>query len=53
MPTATEFHQEKLDMLKKQQLIPQDATIEDYGFLFEFEGTDCLFWNQKNTGQVI
>lgn len=38
MPRTTEYHQEKLDMLKKQQLIPDDgSTIEDYGFLFEFK----------------
>jgi hypothetical protein len=30
------YHQEMLDMLKKQQLIPQEATIENYDFLFEF-----------------
>jgi hypothetical protein len=31
-----EYHQEMLDMLKKQQLVPQDATVENHDFLFEF-----------------
>jgi hypothetical protein len=32
-----EYHQEMLDMLKKQQLVPDDSTIEDYAFLFNNE----------------
>ena len=31
------YHQDMLDMLKKQQLIPDDSTIEDYAFLFNNE----------------
>lgn len=34
LPKPTEYHQETLDMLKKQQLVEQDATVEDYDFLF-------------------
>jgi hypothetical protein len=38
MPRSNEYNQDKLDMLKKQLLIPDDnsSTISDYSFLFEF-----------------
>ena len=29
------YHQHMLDMLKKQQLIPDDSKLNDYDFLFE------------------
>jgi hypothetical protein len=29
-----EHHQHMLDMLKKQQLVPDDSKISDYAFLF-------------------
>jgi hypothetical protein len=32
---VTEYHQDMLDMLKKQELVPSDATIEEYSFLFK------------------
>jgi hypothetical protein len=31
------YHQDMLDMLKKQQLVPDDGKISDYAFLFEGE----------------
>jgi hypothetical protein len=30
-----EYHQHMLDMLKKQQLISDDSTLDDYDFLFD------------------
>lgn len=33
MPNEPKYNQEILDMLKKQQLIPEDSTIDDYDFL--------------------
>src|SRR5919202_5324705 len=30
-----EYHQHMLDMLKKQQLIPDNSKLNDYDFLFE------------------
>lgn len=32
-----EYHQVMLDMLKKQELVPDDAMIRDYEFLFNFD----------------
>jgi hypothetical protein len=29
------YHQHMLDMLKKQQLIPDDSKLNDYDFLFD------------------
>ena len=29
------YYQEMLDMLKRQQFIPDDSTLEDYDFLFD------------------
>ena len=33
MPTEPKYNQTILDMLKKQQLIPEDSTKDDYDFL--------------------
>ena len=33
MPNEPKYNQEILDMLKKQQLIPDDSTKDDYDFL--------------------
>jgi hypothetical protein len=34
-------HQNILDMLKRQQLVTDDATIDDYDFLFEFRDAEA------------
>jgi hypothetical protein len=38
MPRPSEYNQEKLDWLKKHQLVSDYAIIQDYDFLFEYQG---------------